>query len=367
MRLGVARALVDGELLVGDVELDSDGRVVAVGVGPGVGSLTAVPGLVDLQVNGVAGIDFRSADRDGYALAASVLAGRGATAVQPTFYSQPVDAYVASLARLAEVSADPPPGCRMLPAHLEGPFLAPSRRGAHREVDLLGPDPEVLQRLLDAGPVGCMTLAPELDGATELIGHLVRAGVVAAIGHTDATAAQVHTAVDAGARLVTHCWNAQRPPTARDPGPVGVALSESRLVVGLIADLVHVSTEVALLTMAAAAGRVAATTDAVALAGLDPAEWPDHDGAPRWVDGAPRLPDGTIAGGIALPDECLRNLVAVGVSLADAVDACGGVQRRLLGLPDVRLRPGDPAEVLVLDHSLQPVRTVIGNRVFEPA
>jgi N-acetylglucosamine-6-phosphate deacetylase len=245
----------------------------------------------------------------------------------------------------------------MLPAHLEGPFLSPGRRGAHREDDLVPPDPGVLARLLAAGPVGLMTVAPELQGALGVIEHLVGAGVVASIGHTDATAAQVHAAVDAGARHVTHCWNAQRPPTARDPGPIGVALSEPRLTVGLIADLVHVSAEVVLLTMRAAAGRVAITTDSVA----------QRAGSPPVVDGAPRLPDGTIAGGIALPDECLRNLVAVGVSLADAVDACGGVQRRLLGLPEVRLRPGDPAEVLVLDSSLQPVRTVIGGRVFEPA
>jgi N-acetylglucosamine-6-phosphate deacetylase len=254
-----------------------------------------------------------------------------------------------------------------LPAHLEGPFLSPARRGAHREVDLVPPDPAVLRRLLDAGPVGCMTLAPELDGALALIDELVRAGVVVAIGHTEATAQQVRAAVDAGARLVTHCWNAQRPPTAREPGTVGVALGDPRLVIGLIADLVHVAPELVRATMAAGSGRVAATTDAVTVAGLPPERWPDHDGAPRWVDGAARLADGTIAGGVALPDECLRNLVGLGATLAEAVDACGGVQRRLLGRAEVRMRPGDPAEVLVLDEQLQPVRTVIGDRVFEPA
>ncbi len=367
MRLGVARALVDGELVAGDVEVHDDGTVAAVGLGPGVGSLTAVPGLVDLQVNGVAGVDLRTAERDGWATAATVLAGRGATEVQPTFYSQSVGEHVASLGRLAEVRADPPPGCRLLPAHLEGPFLSPARRGAHREVDLVPPDPAVLRRLLDAGPVGCMTLAPELDGALALIDELVRAGVVVAIGHTEATAQQVRAAVDAGARLVTHCWNAQRPPTAREPGTVGVALGDPRLVIGLIADLVHVAPELVRATMAAGSGRVAATTDAVTVAGLPPERWPDHDGAPRWVDGAARLADGTIAGGVALPDECLRNLVGLGATLAEAVDACGGVQRRLLGRAEVRMRPGDPAEVLVLDEQLQPVRTVIGDRVFEPA
>jgi len=368
MRLGVAGALVDGELLPGDVELDALGAVVGVGIGAGVGTLLAVPGLVDLQVNGVAGVDLRIAERDGYRIAAAALAGRGATAVQPTFHSQSLPAHLDSLRRLGEVLAEPPPGCRILAAHLEGPFLAPGRRGAHDRHHLLAPDMAVLRRLLAAGPVGMMTLAPELDGACELIGELVRSAVVASIGHTDATARQVHTAVAAGARHVTHVWNAQRPISARDPGPVGVALSEPLLTVGLIADLVHVSAEVVVLTAAAAAGRLAATTDSVALA-ADPPER-IGDGAAGTSGKAPAagtLVDGTLAGGVAMPDACLRNLVSVGVSLSAAVDACGGAQRRLLGMPAVRLVPGERAELVVLSGDLRPVRTVIGAGVFEPA
>lgn len=347
MRLGVAAALVDGELLRGDVELDRAGTVVAVGLGEGVGESLAVPGLVDLQVNGVADVDLRTADRDGFALAARLLAGHGATAVQPTFHSQSVDAHCSSLARLAAVVADPPPGCRMLRAHLEGPFLSLDRRGAHRAEHLCDPDPAVLERLLGAGPVGMVTLAPELPGALEVVRRLVGAGVVASIGHTDATAPQVLAAVDAGVRHVTHCWNAQRPISARDPGPIGVALSHPALCVGLVADLVHVAAEVVALTMSAAGGRVAVTTDVVA--------------------GPTRLEDGTLAGGAALPDECLHNLVELGVGLADAVDACGGVQRRLLGLDPVRLVPGERAEVVVLDGELRAQRTVVGPATFEPA
>lgn len=367
MRLGVAGALSDGQLVVGDVEIGDDGTIVAVGLGAGAGSAIAVPGLVDLQVNGVAGVDLRAADRDGYAAAAAVLARHGATAVQPTFYSQPVERHAASLARLGEVLADPPPGCRLLPAHLEGPFLAHARQGAHRSEDLVAPDVAVLEHLLRSGPVGFMTLAPELEGALDVVRHLVGSGVVASIGHTDATADQVHAAVAAGARHVTHCWNAQRPIVARDPGPIGVALSEPRLTVGLIADLVHVSAEVVRLTAAAAAGRLAATTDSVQFAGLEPRAWPVGEGLPRLVDGAPRLADGTIAAGVALPDDSFRNLISVGLPLAAAADACGGAQRRLLGLPAVRLVPGESAELVVLDEEVQPLRTCIGSEVFEPA
>ena len=363
MRLGVAVALVDGELLAGDVEIDALGTVVEVGIGAGVGTLLAVPGLIDLQINGVAGVDLRIAERDGYRIAAAALAGRGATAVQPTFHSQSLPAHVDSLRRLGEVRADPPPGCRILAAHLEGPFLAPDRRGAHDRQHLLAPDAAVLRRLLAAGPVGMMTLAPELDPACGLIGDLVRSGVVASIGHTDATAQQVHAAVVAGARHVTHVWNAQRPITARDPGPVGVALSEPLLTVGLIADLVHVSAEVVVLTAAAAAGRLAATTDSVAVVG----DVTERVGGGAASTSGVTLADGTLAGGTAMPDACLRNLVSVGVPLAAAVDACGGAQRRLLGVPSVRLVPGERAEMVVLADDLRPVRTVIGTAVFEPA
>lgn len=366
-RLGVAAALVDGRLVRGDVEVDADGVIGAVGLGEGTGSAIAVPGLVDLQVNGAAGVDLRGADHDGYARVADLLVRHGATAVQPTFYSQSIDAHLASLERLAQVRDRPPAGCRMLAAHLEGPFLATARQGAHDAHALCDPDRGVADRLLAAGPVGMVTLAPELPGALELVRHLVARSVVVSLGHTDANAAQVRAAVRAGARHVTHCWNAQRPPVAREPGPVGVALSEPALTVGLIADLVHVAPEVVRLTIAAAAGRVAATTDAVQYAGLRDDEWPAGVEHPRLVDGAPRLADGTIAGGVALPDDCLRNLVGLGVELADAVDACGGAQRRLLGLAPVRLTPGERAELVVLDQGLVPLRTLVGGDTFECA
>jgi N-acetylglucosamine-6-phosphate deacetylase len=173
------------------------------------------------------------------------------------------------------------------------------------------------------------------------------------IGHTEASSMQVHEAIEAGARHVTHCWNAMAAPTAREPGPVGVALGDPRVAVGLIADLVHVAPDLVRATWAAAAGRVAATCDAVAAAGTRD----DGRGA--------RLADGTLAGGTAGPDDCLRNLVDCGATLADAVHACGGVQRGLLGLPEVRVRPGDPAELVVLDDDLRVVRTIVGRDVVD--
>lgn len=369
-RVGVCGALVEGRFLRGDIEL-VDGVITRVGMdasgSDSVGTAIAVPGMVDLQVNGAVGVDLRDADRDGYGVVGAFLASRGATAAQPTFYSQDIDSYRRALGRLGEVLADPPSGARWLPAHLEGPFLSMDRSGAHRSEDLLGCDPAVLQSLLAAGSVGFMTIAPELPGAIDLIAQLVESRVVVSIGHTDADVEQVMAAVDAGARHVTHCWNAMRPISARDPGPIGVALSDSRLTVGVIADLVHVAAPVLAFSAAAARGRQAATTDAVLYAGMDRASWRTGPDLIGLVGGAPRAADGTICGGIATPDQCLRNLLDAGLDLADAVDACGGAQRRLLGLDPVRLVPGETAEFVVLDDAMSPLRTIVDGRWFEPS
>jgi N-acetylglucosamine-6-phosphate deacetylase len=373
--LGVDAALVDGELVPGDIRI-SDGRVAGVGVGAGstTGSV-AVPGLVDLQVNGFAGVDLRRTDPAGYRTAGAALAAHAATAVQPTFFSRSVDGYLRALDVLREARAEQaadldvgaPTGCRFLPAHLEGPFLNPAFKGAHDERTFLEPSTDVADRLVDTGQVGFVTVAPELPGGIELVRHLVGRGVVVSIGHSDADVDATLAAIDAGARHLTHCWNAHRRLTSRDPGPAAVALARTALVVGLIVDRVHVADETIRLTLRAASDRVAATTDSIPPAGLASLEaWEEEPGVTVTVrDGRATLADGTLAGSVATPDQVLRNLVEVGLGLAEAVDACGGVQRRLLGLDDVRLRPGDVADVAVLDDGLRPRRTLVaGHEVF---
>ncbi len=383
--LGVRAAIVDGEVVEGDVRVADDGTIADVGVatagggGAGVHSgRIAVPGLVDLQVNGFAGVDFRHADPDDYATAGAALAAHGATAVQPTLFGMSVEGYLEALGVLdgiaARRSAWPPNaparGCRFLPAHLEGPFLSPTFKGAHDPQTFLAPSTAVADRLVDTGQVGFMTVAPELPGGIDLVGHLCRRGVVVSIGHSDADVDQTVAAIGAGARHLTHCWNAHRRLTSRDPGPAAVALARPDLVVGLIVDGVHVADETVRLTLHAAAGRVAATTDCIALAGVvarplattptEPLQWEDAPGMTVTVcDGRATLVDGTLAGSVATPIDVLRNLVRLGLGLPAALDACGGVQRRLVGVDDVRLRPGDVADVVVLDDRLDVVRTLV--------
>src|SRR5207302_2695919 len=189
MRLGVGAALVGGSLVPGDVEI-ADGRIASVGLNSANGKGIASPGFVDLQVNGFAGVDFFSADADGYRRAGQALLECGVTAYQPTFITSPEDELVGALGEVPLNGASP----RILGAHLEGPFIAPERLGTHPAGSRRDPDCALLERLLAAGPVSHVTLAPELPGAFELVDLLRDRGVTVSCGHSNATAAEAHEA-----------------------------------------------------------------------------------------------------------------------------------------------------------------------------
>ena len=262
MRLGVEAALVDGSFLPGDVDVD-DGVVTAVGLaGPGHG--VAVPGFVDLQVNGFAGVDFLDASSADYRVAGDALLETGVTAYLPTLITSPEDEVLAALSEIPAGARRP----RILGVHLEGPFLSPTRLGAHAAVARRDPDLALLDRLLDAGDVRLMTLAPELPGAEALIDRLVERGVTVALGHTDATVAQANAAFDRGASGVTHIFNAMRPFLHRDPGVIGASLARTDVVVSVIVDGIHLAPETVLLAWRVAGDRLALVTDAITAAGV---------------------------------------------------------------------------------------------------
>jgi N-acetylglucosamine-6-phosphate deacetylase len=358
-RLGVAAAVVDGTIVPGDVEVDG-GTVGAVGVAPAGRSGLAVAGFVDLQVNGFAGVDFTVADTDGYGRALAAMARHGVTACLPTVPTAAPDAYLPALDELAAVMAEPPPGTRVLGAHLEGPFLAPARRGAHRADWLRAPDPDLLAVWAGRAPVALLTLAPELPGADRLIAAARRAGIVVSLGHSEATAAEAHAAFDAGATMVTHLWNAQRVISAREPGVTGAALARPDVRVGLIADLVHVAADTLRVSLTAAGRRAFVVTDALEPAGLAPGRYRRSDGRMQRSDGvAVRLDDGVLAGSVLTLDAAVRNVVQVGLTVVDALDLVSASPARALGRDDLgRLGPGRRADVVVLDDRLE-VRSVL--------
>jgi N-acetylglucosamine-6-phosphate deacetylase len=358
VRLGVEAALVDGSLVPGDVEI-LEGRVAAVGLASSNGRGIAVPGFVDLQVNGFGGVDFLTADTEGYRQAGDALLETGVTAYLPTFITSPEDQLLAAL-REVPAEADGP---RILGAHLEGPFLSALRLGIHPADARRNPDPELLERLLDAGSVRLVTLAPELPGADAIIEKLLRREIAVSCGHTDATAEQAGAAFDLGVRSVTHLFNAMRPFHHRDPGVVGAALARTDVIVQLIVDWVHVAPVAAAMVWQAAPGRVALVTDSVSGASLDEGTYRLGDLDIEIRDGVARGASGALAGSTLTMIDAVRNLHSLGVPFEDAVAAATEVPARVLRLPaSGRIGIGLPADIIVLSDDLEIDRVFVEGR-----
>jgi N-acetylglucosamine-6-phosphate deacetylase len=332
-----------------------------------------VPGFVDLQCNGAVGVDLTTEPERLWDVAAA-LPRWGVTAWLPTIITAPAAIRARALAalrsgpRAARVdAADDRPFAVPLGLHLEGPFLAPDRRGAHPSSLLVAPDLGLVAAegwTRDAG-VAMATLAPELAGALEVVHALTAAGVVASAGHSSATAEQATAAIDAGMTWVTHLFNAMAPLHHRDPGLVGVALTDERVRVGAIADGVHLHPATVALVARALGDRLCLVTDAVAALGMPGG--PVALGAMEAFassDGV-RLADGTLAGSDLSLDRAVRNLMAfTRISLAEAVAAVTSTPAAVLGLADRGvIAPGAVGDVVLLDRGGEVVATVVGGRV----
>ncbi|HEX3005536.1 MAG TPA: amidohydrolase family protein, partial [Angustibacter sp.] len=361
-RLGCARALVDGTLVDGDVEVQG-GRVVAVGV-PGDGRGLAVPGLVDLQVNGYGGVDLvQAADDDAWDTARRALARDGVTGFVANLVTSPLEVTRRAVHQVARQSARPVPGAaRLLGAALEGPYLSPERAGVHPREALRSPAVAELEELATGAGVVALTIAPELPDATAVIRWAAERGWLVAVGHTTCSAAQAHDAFDAGARTVTHLGNAMPPVSAREPGPAAVALTRDDVVVQLICDGVHLADDWVRLALAAARGRWVLVTDAMAAAGCGDGTYRLGERDVVVHGGVARDRDGVLAGSVATLAGCVREAVRCGASELDALAAATTWPARLLrhGPPGLgQLRPGGPADVVVLDDRLEVQRVLV--------
>jgi len=368
-----------GVLSPGYVRLAGD-RIADVGAGPPprapdveLSEGLLVPGFVDLQVNGYFGVDMAEAGPAGWAKVVRRLPETGTTAFLPTFITAPVPALAAALRGAARLLPELPRGARVLGVHVEGPFISPARKGAHDENWIIRPSAEAVGELVAAGTgvLRLLTLAPERDGAAAAITTLAEAGVLVSVGHSDATARQVSAAAAAGARMVTHLFNAQRPMRHREPGVVGQALSDPLLTSGLIADLHHVAAQVCTIAFAAAPGRICIVTDAAACAGMPPGrytlggrpiELPPGEGVP------PVRPDGVLAGSALRMDAGVANMVTAGIGLPEAVAAATRVPADLIGRPDLgRIAPGAMADLAWLGADMRARLTWVGGELIHQA
>ncbi|KRA22131.1 N-acetylglucosamine-6-phosphate deacetylase [Microbacterium sp. Root61] len=363
--------LVDDGRIVEDAWVRFDGEhVVAAGVGDGwrgmatdeivdavatagAGALLT-PGMIDIHGHGGAGVAYDDGP-EAIRQARALHRAHGTTRAVLSLVTADLDALERRTAMVADlVDSDPD----ILGSHLEGPFLAPARKGAHDETLLVHPAASAVERLLEAGrgTVRQVTLAPELPGGMEAIALLRAAGSAAAVGHTTADAATTAAAFDAGATILTHAFNAMPGLGHREPGPVGAAASDPRVTLEIIADGVHVHPEVIRIAFAAAPGRIALVTDAMAAAGVGDGHYllgslsvDVHDGVARLSEG------GAIAGSTLTQDAALRTAVAAGVPLECAVHALTTAPARAIGrVADLgALTPGYLADAVLWDADLQ--------------
>ena len=343
-----------------------DGLIRAVGPAPASPPERIIaPGFIDLQVNGHQEIDVaRAITEADWERLDDLLVAQGVVAWCPTLVSAPLDAYAAPLERIARAAARGGSRPTVLGAHLEGPFLG-RRPGAHDPRCLLPIDLDWLGALPPV--VRLVTLGPELEGARQAVAILRSRGMVVSLGHSDAELEEASAAVDAGASLVTHLFNAMGAFQHRRPGLVGLALTDPRLTPTIICDGVHVHPLAVLSAFSARAGRsgepghpgIALVTDAVAwrsgaVGGL---------GLVRDGTDAPRRPDGTIAGSALTMDRAVANAVEFGIDPASALAAASRVPAQVMGLADRgSLSPGARADLVVLSPDLEPLATWIGGR-----
>ena len=341
----------------------SGARIVAVGAGPRgdadvvLGAVTVVPGFVDSHVHGGGGANFTAATAEQTATAVELHRRHGTTSLVASLVTaSPEDVLRQVRGLAADVRAGVIDGI-----HLEGPWLSTLRCGAHQPGLMRDPDPAEIARILDAadGAVRMVTIAPERDGALEAIGQFVTAGVVAAVGHTEATYEQAVAAIDAGATVGTHLFNAMRPIDRREPGPVVALLEDDRVTVEIITDGIHVDPAVyRLVTRTAGPDRVSLITDAMAATGVSDGVYRLGPLDVEVVEGVARVAGtDTIAGSTATMDRVFRFAVThSGLprddALLAAVRQASSNPARALGLPSVGLVSGAFADLVVLDAGL---------------
>jgi N-acetylglucosamine-6-phosphate deacetylase len=332
-----------------------------------------VPGFIDVHMHGLYGVDTLDGDH-AIGEIAKLLPRFGVTAFCPTSIACPPPQLKQMLSAVRRAREAAPQGARVLPAHLESNFINPEYKGAQPAACLRGPRElvregdfgagEILDVIRAARPdVGILTIAPELDGALELIADLVRNGHRVSLGHSGATFEQGIAGIEAGATQATHLFNRMPPLGHRAPGLAGAVLGHEGVATEVVCDGVHVHpTMIRMAVAAKRPERVMAITDGTAGAGLPPGAESVIGGRRITVRNAAYLDDGTIAGSVLTMDQAFAIAVnRVGLSLPEAAAICSTTPAREMGLNGFGvLSVGASADVVVLDRALRVVRTYVG-------
>jgi N-acetylglucosamine-6-phosphate deacetylase len=327
--------------------------------------LTVVPGFVDVHIHGAGGHDVMEAEEQALDRITSTVARYGTTSMLATTVTAPLEATCRSVEGIAQYirahekpAENAPLAAEILGIHLEGPFINLERRGVHPRNSIARPSRDSLEKLLKSGDglVKILTLAPELPGAMELVEAAVAAGVVVAMGHTDADYEQARAAIRAGARHTVHTYNAMRPFSHRDPGILGAIMTDPEVTAEIIADGVHVA-DAAIQVLIGAKGfdTVLLVSDGIAATGMRDGNYRLGDFEVSVKDGIARNSEGKLAGSTLTLDRALRNLVGLGAPLIEAVRMATLHPARRLGLGGKKgvIAPGADADLVALTPDLR--------------
>ena len=323
---------------------------------------TAVPGFIDIHIHGAGGRDVMEASTAALRAVTGKVAEFGTTSILATTITASADdtcRAVEGIARyITQQYESPELRAEVLGIHFEGPFISKERRGVHPAKWIQLPSEEMLNRFLQAaaGNARLMTIAPEVLGATPCIDAAQKAGLVVSIGHTDANYEQARFAIAHGARSATHTYNAMRPFSHRDPGVIGAVLTSPEINAELIADGVHVEeAAMKMLLQAKGAERVVLVSDGLSATGMPDGNYKLGDIEVIVSNGVCRTAAGILAGSTLTLDRALRNIVNLGIPLADAVRMLTLNPASLLGIEFKKgsLRAGADADILLLDEGLR--------------
>jgi len=371
--LHIAKALTpkgeipDAAILIRDGEIETVGPRSDVALPGGAEEILAidsiaVPGFIDVHIHGAGGRDVMEGSGEALSAITKKVAKFGTTSLLATTVTAGADDTCRAVAGVSKYITTQhetsEPRSEILGIHFEGPFLSKERRGAQPAQFLQLPSAEYLERLLRAasGNARILTIAPELFGAMPCIDAARSLGMVVSIGHTDATYEQARVAVAHGAHHATHVYNGMRPFTHRDPGVIGAVLTTPELTAELIADGVHVD-EVAMkvLLQAKGAGGIVLISDGISATGMPDGSYMLGDQEVAVSGGICRTADGKLAGSTLTLDRSLRNVVRLGVPLADAVQMLTLNPATVLGIEFKKgvLRTGADADIVLLNDALE--------------
>jgi len=327
------------------------------------------PGYIDIHVHGGGGSDVMDGDYEAINQIAIAHSHFGTTSFLPTIMTMSKDKIIRSFRSICEAVKKGTVGAEILGIHMEGPYINPEKKGAQKEDEIKKISIEEFSEFNQASGnlIRLVTIAPEMPGAIGLIKYLYKQGIIASVGHSNATYAQVQAGIQAGLSHVTHTFNAMRGLHHREPGVVGAALTSPELTVEVIADGIHIHPIVLkILTKIKEGEKIVLITDAMRAAGMPEGVYELGGQEVTVTKGQARLKDETLAGSVLTMDKAVKNMVnKIGIQLPKAIQMASFSPARSIGIDDRKgsLEPGKDADIVILNKNLETELTMVAGKI----